>query len=129
MKKAVILFISIFISAALIAQSNQVDIVEKGNVLTLGNSSRSGYQNIDFPRANTIVKKGAIPNFKSLEGCKVIVTEVQSNNEVTKIVLKRKDGLNFFRFIPTVTANFEKAIVQGELIAPSYKGLNSLAQQ
>lgn len=119
MKKAVILIVSIFFSIVLMAKSNNLSAVQKGTVLTLGACSASGYMHIDFPRKNTIIKRGAIANFNSLEGRKVIVTEIRSKDDTTEIVIKRKDGLNFFRFFPTATANLEKAIIKNELIAPT----------
>lgn len=96
--------------------------IEKGTILTLGASSASGYKHIDSPRKNTIIKRGAIANFNTLEGRKFTITEVRSNNATTEIVIKRKDGLNFFRFFPSVKVNLEKALIEKELIPLHQRG-------
>ncbi|WP_273568293.1 hypothetical protein [Maribacter halichondriae] len=114
MKKAVIFIVSIFMTVTLMAQESS-DFVKKGTVLTLGPVSASGYKHIDFPRKNIIIKRGAIADFNNLEGRKVIVEEVQTENGTTEVVLKRKDGRNFFRFWTTVTTDIEKALAKGEL--------------
>ncbi|MGB5498726.1 MAG: hypothetical protein WBM77_07330 [Maribacter sp.] len=114
MKKAVLFIVYICMTISLIAQEN-FDIVEKGTVLTLGQVSASSYQHIDFPRKNIIIKKGAIANFYNLQGRKVIVEEVSTLNGKTTVILKRKDGRNFFRFWPTVTSDIKKALEKGEL--------------
>ena len=38
-----------------------------------------------------------------------------NKNRITEAVLKRKNGLNFFRFYPSVTADIEKALAAGEI--------------
>jgi hypothetical protein len=114
MKKAVLFIVYICMTISLIAQEN-FDIVEKGTVLTLGQVSASSYQHIDFPRKNIIIKKGAIANFYNLQGRKVIVEEVSTLKGKTTVILKRKDGRNFFRFWPTVTSDIKKALAKGEL--------------
>jgi len=74
----------------------------EGEVLTLSVLSGSDYQYIDFPRKKIIIKRGAIANFKSLIGKKLVVSEVNTKpNGSLETILKRKDGLNFFRFFST----------------------------
>ncbi|TLP75633.1 hypothetical protein ES765_14940 [Maribacter sp. ACAM166] len=103
-------------------------VVENGTILTLGTANAAGYQHIDFPRKNIIIKRGAIANFNNLEGQKVVVTKVSSQNGNTAVTLKRKDGRNFFRFWPTITADFEKALVNKELKVPNTKREVSIDQ-
>ena len=102
-------------------------LVEKGTVLTLGTATASGYQHIDFPRKNIIIKRGAIADFNNLAGRKIIVEEIGTKNGRTEVVLKRKDGRNFFRFWPTVTTDIEKALAKGELILPRSEKKDSIA--
>lgn len=92
-------------------------IIENGTVLTLGEpSAGTTYQHIHFPKRNFIIKRGGIADFKQLRGKKVEVEDVVSfENGTTKVVLKRKDGLRFFRFYPNVKADLEKALAVGEL--------------
>jgi len=47
-------------TSSLLAQEN-LDVVEKGTVLTLGSVNAAGYQHIDFPRKNIIIKRGQLP--------------------------------------------------------------------
>jgi hypothetical protein len=126
MKKAAIFIVFIFMTITLTAQEN-IDIVDKGAVLTLGQVSGSSYQHIDFPRKNIIIKRGAIANFNNLQGRKVVVEEVSSLNGKTTVILKRQDGRNFFRFWPTVTADIERALAKGELKMLETKREDSIA--
>lgn len=97
------------------AQENN-SIVNEGEVLTLRAPAGSDYQHIDFPRKNIIIKRGAIANFKNLIGKELVVSEVNTKPDGSlETILKRKDGMNFFRFFPSVKANVEKALLSGEL--------------
>lgn len=87
-----------------------------GDIVTLGSPLGSDYQHLDFPRKNIIIKRGAIANSNILIGKKLVVERIKTNkNGNTEAVLRRKDGLKFFRFYPSVTANVEKAIAGGEI--------------
>ncbi|XMO86798.1 hypothetical protein AAFN75_00540 [Algibacter sp. AS12] len=95
--------------------SNSV-AVEKGDVIEIGNPSTSEYKHIKFPRANFIIKRGGIANYKGALGEEVVVTNVgDTKNGVTKIDVKRKDGKRFFNTVNTVTINFEKALAANEI--------------
>jgi hypothetical protein len=128
MKKAVILILSIVMTTALMGQES-MNSVEKGTVLTLGPVSATGYQHIDFPRKNIMIKRGAIANFNNLEGRKVVVEEILTESGSTKVTLKRKDGINFFRFWPTVTTDIDNALAKGELKLQKAKREDSIASQ
>lgn len=91
-------------------------ILVEGDIVTLGEPQGSDYQHIDFPRKNFIIKHGAIANFNALVGKKLVVEGIEMNkNGTPEAVLRRKDGLKFFRFYPTVTADVQGALVDGEL--------------
>ena len=126
MRKTTIVIAFLFSIGMLQAQENP-DIIEKGTVLTLGKVAASSYQHIDFPRKNIIIKRGAIANFNNLEGRKVVVEEVSSLNGKTTVILKRKDGRNFFRFWPTVSSDIEMALLKGELKILETKRDDSIA--
>lgn len=97
------------------AQENN-EIIKKGTVLALGPTNASGYKHIHFPRKNFIIKHGAIANFNGLMGKNLVVYRIETNKfGMTNAVLKRKDGLKFFRFYPTVSADVDKALEKGEL--------------
>jgi len=114
MKRTLIVIVTMVMTTTLWAQENR-NIVEKGTVLTLGPVSASGFQHIDFPRKNFIIKRGGIANFNNLEGRSLVVEEVISKNSGTQVVLKRSDGLDFFGVYRTVKADLEKALAKGEL--------------
>ena len=127
MRKSAIMVAFLF-SIGLLHAQESTEMIQKGAILTLGPPSASGYQHIDFPRKNFIIKRGAIANFNNLEGKKVVVENVRSKNGITEVVLKRKDGRNFFRFWSSVEADFEKALAKGELFLPKSKKKESIAQ-
>lgn len=116
MNKYSIIALFLFCSVLGYGQNN-LSNVEEGDVFTLGTAVTPEYKHIDFPRRNFILKRGAIANFNKLKGEKVVVHKVSYNNEnEAEVVLKRLDGKRFFRFFPTVKANFDRAMESGELI-------------
>lgn len=116
MRKAYLFMVLLAAVPMLNAQEN-TQVPNTGDVFILGSPSGSSYDNIDFPRKNIIIKRGAIPNFKALIGKKLIVTHIETDkNGDAQAVLKRKDGLNFFRFYPTVRAEVSQALQNGELL-------------
>ncbi len=114
--KKIAIFIALVFSVGLMQAQESSTIVEKGEVLTLGKASATGYKHINFPRKNFIIKRGALANFNALNGDKVVVQDVFTENGLTKIILLRKNGNKFFRFWTSVEANLDKAIANGELI-------------
>ena len=91
--------------------------VEIGDILTINKPKTADYQHIYFPRKNFIYKRGAIPTYKGIYNEEVEVINVQYSSKGDAIVtLKRTDGNKFFRFFPTVKANFDKAVKSGELL-------------
>lgn len=127
MKTTLLFVISMAMMFTLNAQEYE-GTIERGNELILGTVSALGFQHIDFPRKNLIIKLGAVADFKALEGEKVVVDEVFSQNGEIKVVIKRKNGRKFFRFWPSVTASLEKALKEGELIFQKSKQKEAIAQ-
>ena len=111
----------------LYAQGTSQTLTE-GDIVTLGTPQGSDYRHLEFPRKNIIVKRGAIANFNNLIGEKLVIERIETDkNGNTEAVLKRKDGLNFFRFYPSVTADLEKALADGEIKAVKSVGEDSIA--
>ncbi|WP_149274541.1 hypothetical protein [Pareuzebyella sediminis] len=128
MKKLTIITTLLLFTGLSNAQNSE-DLVAKGDRIVLGSPEGQHYQHVDFPRRNIIMKRGATANFKALFNESLIVEAVATKKDgTTKVTLKREDGINFFRFYPTVEANLEKALVKGELIMPEKKRLDSLAK-
>ncbi|TVZ16645.1 hypothetical protein [Maribacter sp. MAR_2009_72] len=112
---------ALFSASMLTAQTNNDNVqnsVKVGDVYEIGTPKVHKYQHIDFPRANFIIKKGGIANYKTVEGNTVVVTEVKETKDGnTQIKMKRTDGTRFFRTHPTVTANYSEALASGELVS------------
>jgi hypothetical protein len=90
--------------------------IEKGTVYILSKPKGGSYKHIYFPRKNQIIKRGAIADFNSLIGTKLIISESISPKKNTKgNRLIREDGKPFFRFFNSVYSNIELAVNSGEL--------------
>tara|TARA_R110002072_G_scaffold39919_1_gene113889 strand:- start:574 stop:936 length:363 start_codon:yes stop_codon:yes gene_type:complete len=95
---------------------NKSITVEKGDIIEIGHPSTSKYKHIKFPRANFIIKRGGIANYKAALGEEVVVTNVKTTKGgSTKVDVKRKDGRRFFNTVSTVTINFEEALEANEI--------------
>ncbi len=90
--------------------------VQVGDVFEIGTPETHKYNHINFPRANFIIKRGGIADYKRAEGYKVVVTAVKEKKNGTKEVnIKRNDGGRFFGSHTVVAADFNKAVAAGEL--------------
>lgn len=128
MKKLSILILLLIFTGMSNAQEND-KLVAKGDIIVLGIPEGHHYQYVDFPRRNIILKRGAVANFKALAHKDLVVEAIDMKRDgSTQVTLKRRDGINFFKFYPTVTANLEKALVEGELVIPDNQKLDSLAK-
>ncbi|WP_109299437.1 hypothetical protein [Aquimarina sp. AU474] len=111
----IIAFLSVLTTYGQETSTSVPNTIHVGDVLTLGNPSAQIFEYVHFPKTNFIIKKGGVPNYKNLQGKKVIVTKVEEINNGKVITLKRKDGLKFFNSIPKVRANLEQALAAGEV--------------
>ncbi|MDO6819552.1 MULTISPECIES: hypothetical protein [Zobellia] len=112
---------ALLFSASLLHAQDEVKIqtsdVQIGDVLEIGTPETRAYKHIDFPRANFIIKRGGLANYKALKGDRVVVTSVESNKDgSTKIKIKRKDGGRFFGSHTVVSADISNALATGELV-------------
>ncbi len=112
--------IALLFSVSLLNAQNNVDQmtteVKVGDVFEIGKPESNMYKHIDFPRANFIIKRGGIANYKRAEGEKVVVTSVKEKKDgSTKIKIRRTDGGRFFGSHTVVTADFHDALESGEL--------------
>ncbi|PIB38276.1 hypothetical protein [Maribacter sp. 4G9] len=90
--------------------------VQVGDVFEIGKPETNTYKHINFPRANFIIKRGGIANYKRVEGAKVVVTSIKEKKDGTRQVkIKRTDGNRFFRSHPVVSVDFKEALESGEL--------------
>ncbi|WP_458627129.1 hypothetical protein [Winogradskyella sp. PC D3.3] len=88
-----------------------------GDILTIKTQSVQGFNHIDFPKANILIKRGVVTAYKSVNNETVVIDKVETtDNGSTTIILKKKDGSKFFGFLNNVKANYVKAINSGELV-------------
>lgn len=114
-------FVKILSLIAIFALSNSVIAqngaeVKKGEILKIGSSENFQYSDIQFPRANFIIKKGGRPEYSQLQGVEVVVSEVKKRDNSSTVILKRRDGKKFFGSFPEIKANYGDAIASGELL-------------
>ncbi len=115
MKKLV--FIPIMILMALPIKAQNEPEVEVGDILTISQPEEGhNFKHLNLPKANFIIKKGGIANYKSIINNRVEVVAIETNADGDqKVVLKREDGRKFFRSYPTISANLEDSMEAGEL--------------
>lgn len=100
------------------AQSVNPQDVKVGDVLEIGRPDTPKFKHIDFPRANFIIKKGGIADYKRVVGRTVVVTDVKEKKDGTVVVkIKKTDGKRFFNSHPVVKADLKNALESGELSA------------
>lgn len=115
LRNVISIFILILLATPGVSQSENQE-VKQGEVLVINEAVNYGYSHLNLPRANFIIKAGGRPNYNSLKGLEVEVTEVKINKKGdVKVKLKRRDGKKFFGSFPAVTANYKQALNAGEI--------------
>ncbi|ALJ03916.1 hypothetical protein APS56_01565 [Pseudalgibacter alginicilyticus] len=96
--------------------SNPQNTPQIGDVLVINAPSNNAYKHVDFPKLNTIVKRGGIATYKGVIGKHVVVKKVNTQNDgSTEVVLESKNKDKFFRFLKTVKADYHKSLESGEI--------------
>lgn len=119
MLKKIVIVLFLGFTAGVFAKEDKAGLqgVEVGDVYTIAEASAHEYQFINFEKRNLILKRGGTPDYQSVEGNKVKVTEVSTNKNGDVIVtLERLDGTKFYNKYKKVKANVSKAISSGELV-------------
>ena len=115
-KYVIALLFSVSVLNAQEVQSVSTTEVKVGDVLRIGQPETNAYKHIKFPRANFIIKKGGIANYKRVEGEKVIIMAIKEKKDGSiQIKIKRNDGGRFFGSHNVVAADVEEALESGEL--------------
>ncbi|MBU2945480.1 hypothetical protein [Zobellia uliginosa] len=113
-------FALLFSASLLHAQDGvktSVSNVQIGDVLEIGAPKSVNYKHINFPRANFIIKRGGLANYKALKGNRVVVTSIESKKDgSTEINIKPKNGGRFFGSHAIVSADVSNALASGELL-------------
>lgn len=112
--------IALLFSVSMLNAQNTVEQtaidVQVGDVFEIGKPESNKYKHINFPRANFIIKRGGIANYKRAEGEKVVVTSIKEKKDgTTQVKIKRTDGNRFFGSHPVVSVDFKEALASGEL--------------
>ncbi|WP_335965231.1 hypothetical protein [Galbibacter sp. PAP.153] len=109
------LFIAVFSFFAFLAQAQDKEI-KLGDVLKINSIPEATFQHIELPKKNIIIKRGGVPDYKTVHNNEVVVTKLTTNHEGEQMAtLKRKDGRNFFVSFPLITANVTRAIAEEEI--------------
>lgn len=99
-----------------LTQAQEKSDLTVGDELLLGQASGSTYLHIDFPRKNTIIKRGGIANFNNLVGQTLVIHQILVEEDGTlQAILKKKNGGKFFRFFPKIQCDLTQALDKGEL--------------
>jgi len=95
-------------------------LISDGDVLIINKKQNTPFDHIDFPRTNFIIKRGAIANYKSLNGMAVKVNSsyVNTKGDYIAKLTPLTSGKFFNRFF-SVSANLSKAIESNELMSPN----------
>ncbi|MCH3882287.1 MULTISPECIES: dihydroorotase [Tenacibaculum] len=109
--------LAFFVSVFMFGQTSTSDF-NKGDVFQIGNANYNNYKHINFPKANFIIKKGGIVNYKNIKGQKVVITSVKEKENGKKIAtIKLLDSRKFFNSHKYITVEIEEAIRNKELLA------------
>lgn len=116
MKKPILFLVAFALSVYSLTaqQENYADLVEIGDELVIDAPSASSYQHINVPRKNFIIKRGGIPDMKTLKSSVVTITKI-SDDESPVITFKKANGKKFFRVYKTLTADLNAAVASGEI--------------
>ena len=108
--------LAIFVTVFMYSQSSTSDY-NLGDVFLIGNASHNNYKHINFPRANFIIKKGGIVNYKNIKGKKVVITSVdEKSNGKLVATIKLVEPRKFFNSHKYVTVDIDEAIKNKELL-------------
>jgi len=87
-----------------------------GDELVINEPYAQTYNYVNFPKPNTLLKRGKVANYKSVYGDTVVVDSVITKEDgTTYVILKKKDGSKFFGYLNTVKASYSKSIEAGEM--------------
>ncbi|ETN94739.1 hypothetical protein SAMN04487906_1519 [Zhouia amylolytica] len=119
MMRKIIILLFLGFAVGVYANENEKEWqdVKVGDTFIISEASAHEYQHLQFPKRNIILKKGGTPDYKSVEGNRVQVTEITTEADGDVIVtLERTDGTKFYNRYKTVKANISDAVSSGELV-------------
>jgi len=108
--------LAFFVSVFMYAQTSTSGF-NKGDVFQIGNANYNNYKHINFPRANFILKKGGVSNYKNVIGQKVVISSIDEKSNGKRIAtIKLVEQRKFFNSHKYVTVDIDEAIKNKELL-------------
>ncbi|CAM4295723.1 hypothetical protein [Gillisia limnaea] len=111
MKNVFILLILLLMSNISFSQDKRENL-KPGDILSINKDFNIPFNHLYFPKTNFIIKRGAIANYKSMDGMKVKIVEI---SEDATVKLTPLNGRRFFNRFSYVKADLEKALESNEL--------------
>lgn len=109
------LFFSLF--SIVIYSQNSNPSVKVGDVFVIGEVYNNNYEHINFPRANFIIKRGGIANYKNVTGKQVEIASIKEKKDGSLLAtIKLTSEKFFFNSHKYVTVEIIDAIRQKELL-------------
>ncbi|WP_166387504.1 MULTISPECIES: dihydroorotase [unclassified Polaribacter] len=109
-------FLFVFLSSIMYSQNSNSDI-KVGDVFVVGEVINNNYKHINFPRANFIIKKGGLANYKNVKGEKVQIKSIkESKNGALIATIELASKKKFFNSHKYIKVNINEAILQKELL-------------
>lgn len=117
MKNNILSMVLAFFGTIIMYSQNSTSDFNSGDVFLIGNVDHDNYKHINFPRANFIIKKGGIANYKNIKGEKVIITSIKEKGNGKHIAtIKLVEPRKFFNSHAYVTVDIDEAIKNRELL-------------
>ncbi|MGJ8715028.1 MAG: hypothetical protein ACSHXG_08000 [Maribacter stanieri] len=111
MKYTIVLLAFLMFSTSSFSQ-NEVSNLKPGDILFISKDGNTPFQHLYFPKTNFIIKRGAIANYKGLNGMHVKI-ESLTNDYIARIV--PVNDSKFFNKFSYVNANLKNALNDEEL--------------
>lgn len=110
----------IFFTSFLGFSQNLTEQIKVGDTFKIASLDSNDYEAIQFPKANTIIKKGGIYSYDNIKNEIVEITNLKTTDEGKTIAtIKRISKGMFFNSHKYLKVDIEMAIEKGELIKTS----------
>ena len=113
--KILTVFFICFLTITFTAQKSHTDY-KIGDTFVIQQTDNNNYKHINFPKANFIIKKGGIADFKQIVGKEVEISSTKNDKNGDLIAtIKLVSGIRFFNSHKYLTVNIKEAIENDEL--------------
>lgn len=123
MKKSLTFLTLFLVSFGIFGQAESSEI-KVGDMFTIEKNTNVPFEHLHFPRANFIIKRGGVANYKGLDDVKVKVVKLLEDDMVK---LTSVSGKKFFNTYKYVKADLTKALEDGELKYIDLKNKSTVA--